>query len=156
MNEHLMQKEWKAANEKSESNHYQFHAISLTSFSNISSIPISTRLKWKKETFFFCSSRFFNLTIRISRTLCMRCYIHTYVSWHVGEYLETNWEIMDSTDVHILMLYIQGEKLFRGKSFLFSFWETDGLVEWQIDKFSNLKDWSIGGLTSWVIGELAK
>ena len=48
MNEHLMQKE-KAANEKSESNHYQFHAISLTSFSNISSIPTSTRMKWKKH-----------------------------------------------------------------------------------------------------------
>lgn len=28
---------------ESQSNHYQFHAISLTSFSNISSIPISTR-----------------------------------------------------------------------------------------------------------------
>jgi hypothetical protein len=49
-----MQKEKAAAaKRKSESNHYQFHAISLTSFSNISSIPISTRMKMEKSFFLY-------------------------------------------------------------------------------------------------------
>ena len=103
MNEHLMQKE-KAV--KSESNHYQFHAISLASFSNISSIPISTRMKMEKAFFWLVSFLQFNNS-HIANFMYVLLYTH--VSWHVGEYLEMDWDIMD------IQMYIFVCFMYRGK-----------------------------------------
>lgn len=136
MNEHLMQKERKAANEKSESNHYQFHAISLTSFSNISSIPISTRLKWKKSFLLFSFLQFNNSNIANFMYMLLYTHVRILTCWWIfrDELRDNGFDRRTYFDD----LYIRG-KIAKKKRFTFGFRDTDGLVEWQIDKFSNLK-----------------